>query len=164
MSATPRVVPTDDAPADEAGTQQQPQGNADETPGVEARFVIGPLRIVPLLDRNVPHRCSLKCRYLESSTRDEHSPGTNRETAVGTEHAQPPSRAPDDELAYYRLFIDQLLGAVREGDRESVERIVSAIRAGASQEEVMAIVSHIARPNGATHSESGHNENGEPTR
>ncbi|GFF39574.1 putative C6 finger domain protein [Aspergillus udagawae] len=45
-----------------------------------------------------------------------------------------------EELAYYREFVQQLLAAIRHGKRTDVDAIINVIRSGASLEKIHSIV------------------------
>ncbi|GIK07027.1 hypothetical protein Aspvir_002680 [Aspergillus viridinutans] len=45
-----------------------------------------------------------------------------------------------EELAYYREFVQQLLAAIRHGKRTDVDAIINVIRSGASLEKIHLIV------------------------
>ncbi|KAG2417349.1 hypothetical protein HFD88_008568 [Aspergillus terreus] len=45
-----------------------------------------------------------------------------------------------EELKYYRGFLEQLIEAIRTGDGVSVDAIINIIRSGASHEEILAVV------------------------
>ena len=69
----------------------------------------------------------------------------------------PDGRNPE-EVEYYRTFLDQLLGVVRDGNQATVERVLSVIRSGASHQEIFAAMSGLlemnGQPNGAGHREA----------
>ncbi|KAI9925151.1 hypothetical protein MW887_006071 [Aspergillus wentii] len=48
----------------------------------------------------------------------------------------------EEELRYYREFVEQLLKAIRQGKHSDVDIIVNAIRSGASQEEIRSVIAH----------------------
>ena len=62
-----------------------------------------------------------------------------------------------EELEYYRAFLDQLLGVVRDGNPATVERVLSVIRSGASHQEISAAMSEALEVNGQPNGE-GHRE------
>ncbi|KAL5357543.1 hypothetical protein BJX96DRAFT_172619 [Aspergillus floccosus] len=45
-----------------------------------------------------------------------------------------------EELKYYRGFLEQLIEAIRTADGVSVDAIINIIRSGASHEEILAVV------------------------
>ena len=45
-------------------------------------------------------------------------------------------------MQYYRSFLDQLLQAVRHGERTTVDGIVDIIRAGAPEDDILRAVTH----------------------
>lgn len=49
-----------------------------------------------------------------------------------------------EDTEYYTNFLEQLLGLVRHGDQESVSLMISVIRSGASQEEILKTLSEIS--------------------
>ncbi|KAE8344568.1 hypothetical protein BDV24DRAFT_160308 [Aspergillus arachidicola] len=50
------------------------------------------------------------------------------------------ARRAQEELRYYRGFVEQLLKAIRQGEGTDVEAIVAVIRSGASHDEIRAVV------------------------
>ncbi|KAE8155393.1 hypothetical protein BDV40DRAFT_283838 [Aspergillus tamarii] len=50
------------------------------------------------------------------------------------------ARRAQEELRYYRGFVEQLLKAIRHGEGTDVEAIVAVIRSGASHDEIRAVV------------------------
>ncbi|KAB8263947.1 hypothetical protein BDV32DRAFT_146250 [Aspergillus pseudonomiae] len=50
------------------------------------------------------------------------------------------ARRAQEELRYYRGFVEQLLKAIRQGERTDVEAIVAVIRSGASHNDIRAVV------------------------
>jgi hypothetical protein len=50
------------------------------------------------------------------------------------------ARRAQEELRYYRGFVEQLLKAIRFGEGTDVDVIVAAIRSGASHDEIRAVV------------------------
>ena len=62
-----------------------------------------------------------------------------------------------EQLEYYRAFLDQLLGVVRDGNPATVERVLSVIRSGASHQEIFAAMSQVLQVNGQPNGE-GHRE------
>ncbi|KKK19534.1 hypothetical protein ARAM_006861 [Aspergillus rambellii] len=46
-----------------------------------------------------------------------------------------------EDLKYFRGFLEQLLEAIRYGDRTNVEILIEAIRTGASHEEIHSVIS-----------------------
>lgn len=46
-----------------------------------------------------------------------------------------------EELVYYRSFLEQLLGLVRNGDQDTVNQMVSMIRSDASHQQILAALS-----------------------
>lgn len=46
-----------------------------------------------------------------------------------------------EELQYYRRFLEQLLQAIRQSERTRVDEIIDIIRAGASDVEILTAVS-----------------------
>ncbi|RAL05104.1 uncharacterized protein BO80DRAFT_177066 [Aspergillus ibericus CBS 121593] len=70
--------------------------------------------------------------------------------SAGLEPSNPPSQTSDrlaEELVYYRSFLEQLLGFVRNGDQEVVNRMVSIIRSDASHQEILTALSENAADN-----------------
>ena len=78
----------------------------------------------------------------------------------GSDHeatnTQTDGRTPE-ELEYYRAFLDQLLGVVRDGNQATVERVLAVIRSGASHQEISAAMSEALEVNGQPNGE-GHRE------
>ncbi|PWY92903.1 hypothetical protein BO70DRAFT_392276 [Aspergillus heteromorphus CBS 117.55] len=77
--------------------------------------------------------------------------------SAGIDPSDSPPQTPDtihDQIAYYRSFLDQLLGIVRHGDQESVNRMVTAIRSHASDEEILALLTQISGVSGPAEEES----------
>ncbi|PYI02563.1 hypothetical protein BO78DRAFT_217720 [Aspergillus sclerotiicarbonarius CBS 121057] len=96
----------------------------------------------------------------DSSHRNESS------QSAGLEPSNPPSRTPDrlaEELEYYRNFLEQLLGLVRDGDQEDVNRMISIIRSDASPQEILTALSENTADNAQTVQRdigrSNHNQN-----
>ncbi|PWY67274.1 hypothetical protein BO94DRAFT_570080 [Aspergillus sclerotioniger CBS 115572] len=86
--------------------------------------------------------------------------------SAGLEPSNSPSQTPDrlaEDLVYYRSFLEQLLGLVRNGDQETVNRMVSIIRADASHQEILTVLSENAADNTQTVQGDGgrnnHNQN-----
>ncbi|KAF7593934.1 hypothetical protein BBP40_010441 [Aspergillus hancockii] len=50
------------------------------------------------------------------------------------------ARRAQEEVKYYRVFVDQLLEAIRLGDGPEVDAILAVIRSGASHNEIRAVV------------------------
>jgi hypothetical protein len=46
----------------------------------------------------------------------------------------------EEELAYYRGFLEQLLKAIRHGNRADIDAIIDVIRSGASEKEIRLVV------------------------
>ena len=83
----------------------------------------------------------------------EHNHESSDHEATNT---QTDGRTPE-ELEYYRAFLDQLLGVVRDGNPATVERVLSVIRSGASHQEISAAMSEALEVNGQPNGE-GHRE------
>lgn len=47
----------------------------------------------------------------------------------------------DDQVRYYRGFIEQILGVVTSSDEAAVSNIIALIRSGASHQEILAALS-----------------------
>jgi hypothetical protein len=74
--------------------------------------------------------------------------------------AQSQSQSQDgriEDTEYYTNFLQQLLGLVRHGDQETVSRMISVIRSGASQEEILKTLSEIS--NNSRHDQEGNRGN-----
>ncbi|KAB8268035.1 hypothetical protein BDV30DRAFT_231039 [Aspergillus minisclerotigenes] len=52
-----------------------------------------------------------------------------------------------EDSDYYRSFLEQLLDLVCNRDQETVARLVSIIRSGASQREILAVISEMQNGN-----------------
>ncbi|KNG88367.1 hypothetical protein ANOM_003339 [Aspergillus nomiae NRRL 13137] len=52
-----------------------------------------------------------------------------------------------EDSDYYRSFLEQLLDLVCNEDQETVARLVSIIRSGASQREILAVISQMQNGN-----------------
>ncbi|KAE8309304.1 hypothetical protein BDV41DRAFT_437696 [Aspergillus transmontanensis] len=52
-----------------------------------------------------------------------------------------------EDSDYYRSFLEQLLDLVCNEDQETVARLVSIIRSGASQREILAVISEMQNGN-----------------
>ncbi|KJK63493.1 hypothetical protein P875_00065061 [Aspergillus parasiticus SU-1] len=52
-----------------------------------------------------------------------------------------------EDSDYYRSFLEQLLDLVCNEDQETVSRLVSIIRSGASQREILAVISEMQNGN-----------------
>ncbi|GFF39054.1 hypothetical protein IFM46972_05758 [Aspergillus udagawae] len=52
-----------------------------------------------------------------------------------------------EDKEYYTNFLEQLLGLVRHGDQATVSRMISVIRSGASQEEILRTLSEMSNNN-----------------
>ncbi|OGM46276.1 hypothetical protein ABOM_005314 [Aspergillus bombycis] len=52
-----------------------------------------------------------------------------------------------EDSDYYRTFLEQLLDLVCNEDQETVARLVSIIRSGASQREILAVISQMQNGN-----------------
>ncbi|KAE8388918.1 hypothetical protein BDV23DRAFT_102844 [Aspergillus alliaceus] len=57
------------------------------------------------------------------------------------------ARRAQEELGYYRGFVEQLLKAIRCGEETDVQAIVAVIRSGASHDEIRAVVRGLLRRN-----------------
>ncbi|OJI85856.1 hypothetical protein ABZX51_001212 [Aspergillus tubingensis] len=55
-----------------------------------------------------------------------------------------------EELVYYRSFLEQLLGLVRNGDQDTVNQMVSMIRSDASHQQILAALSENSANDGQT--------------
>ena len=95
---------------------------------------------------------------------DSHRNESSR--SAGLEPSNPSSQTPGrlaEDLIHYRSFIEQLLGLLRNGDQETVNRVVSMIRADASHQEILTALSEIATDNTQTAQGDGgrnnHNQN-----
>ncbi|KAJ5205739.1 hypothetical protein N7472_002187 [Penicillium cf. griseofulvum] len=88
-------------------------------------------------------------RTAANSTNDQGAPGDRngaRQTkSAGRENAREDTngsperrqiRQQEIDLNYYRKFLKDLVGVIRDSHSESVARIVSLIRSGASNEEI----------------------------
>ncbi|GKZ35795.1 hypothetical protein AbraIFM66950_006590, partial [Aspergillus brasiliensis] len=63
-----------------------------------------------------------------------------------------------EELVYYRSFLEQLLGLVRNGDQDTVNQMVSMIRSDASHQQILAALSENSANDGqAAHGARGRN-------
>jgi hypothetical protein len=49
------------------------------------------------------------------------------------------------ELAYYNSFLNKLLGLISHGEEESVARVITVIRSGASIEQILDVIDQIPR-------------------
>ncbi|RHZ56241.1 hypothetical protein CDV55_104401 [Aspergillus turcosus] len=49
----------------------------------------------------------------------------------------------EEELAYYRGFLEQLLEAIRHGNRADIDAIINVIRSGASEKEIRLAVARL---------------------
>lgn len=86
-----------------------------------------------------------------------HSSGRNHQSSDHeATNTQTDGRTPE-ELEYYRAFLDQLLGVVRDGNQATVERVLAVIRSGASHQEIFAAMSGVLEINGQRNGE-GHRE------
>lgn len=57
------------------------------------------------------------------------------------------ARRAQEELGYYRGFVEQLLKAIRCGEGTDVQTIVAVIRSDASHDEIRAVVRGLLRRN-----------------
>ncbi|KAE8146321.1 hypothetical protein BDV25DRAFT_143822 [Aspergillus avenaceus] len=60
--------------------------------------------------------------------------------------SQSPGRSTDDS-DYYKIFLEQLLDLVCNEDQETVARLVSVIRSGASHQDILAAISQVQSVN-----------------
>ncbi|KAF7121740.1 hypothetical protein CNMCM5793_009293 [Aspergillus hiratsukae] len=49
-----------------------------------------------------------------------------------------------EDTEYYTNFLEQIMGLVRNGDQAAVSRMISVIRSGASQEDILKAISEIS--------------------
>ncbi|GIJ99009.1 hypothetical protein Aspvir_001133 [Aspergillus viridinutans] len=87
-------------------------------------------------------------------------PSAHRRQQLELEAAIAQSQSQDgrvEDKEYYTNFLEQLLGLVRHGDQATVSRMVSVIRSGASQEEILKTLSEISNNN--RHGQEGNRGN-----
>ncbi|GFF66633.1 hypothetical protein IFM62136_06693 [Aspergillus lentulus] len=87
-------------------------------------------------------------------------PNAQRSQQLELEAAIAQSQSQDgriEDTEYYTNFLQQLLGLVRHGDQETVSRMISVIRSGASQEEILKTLSEISNNTG--HDQEGNRGN-----
>lgn len=69
------------------------------------------------------------------------------------------ARGLDPEMAYYHSFLNKLLSLISNGESDSVARVISVIRSGASQSQILEVIDQetsegSGRANGETSSRS----------
>lgn len=94
--------------------------------------------------------------YSTCNHSSEHNRQSSDHESTNTQTQMSHGRTPE-ELEYYRAFLDQLLGVVRDGNQATVERVLSVIRSGASHQEIFAAMSEVLEINGQPNGE-GHRE------
>ncbi|RJE22552.1 hypothetical protein PHISCL_05098 [Aspergillus sclerotialis] len=68
-------------------------------------------------------------------------PRSSQNEESGGRISDDPDSRTQEQVQYYQTFLQRFLGVVGSSDETTVERIVSLIRSGASQQEVLAALS-----------------------
>ncbi|KAJ6141637.1 hypothetical protein N7470_010027 [Penicillium chermesinum] len=58
------------------------------------------------------------------------------------------------EIAYYHAFLNKLLNVISKGDDESIARVISVIRSGASYTEILDVIDQVSENNGLSNGDS----------
>lgn len=66
----------------------------------------------------------------------------------------------NSERYYYHSFLEKLLGLIATGENETVSRVVSVIRSGASHREILNMIEEVSASQGTTGGGGGGESNG----
>ncbi|KAB8230609.1 hypothetical protein ETB97_010800 [Aspergillus alliaceus] len=111
------------------------------------------------MDSQDNHNSEQSANNRSSDT--ESSNNQSNENSAGDSNYETPNTDPQllsrhaEESEYYRSFLEQLLDLVFNEDQETVARLVSIIRSGASQQEILAVMSQVQNGNTGHVGENG---------
>ncbi|KAB8074533.1 hypothetical protein BDV29DRAFT_156535 [Aspergillus leporis] len=88
----------------------------------------------------------------EQSANSESNDNNSQDSSFETPNTDPQIlSSPAEDSNYYRSFLEQLLNLLCNEDQETVARLVSIIRSGASHQDILAVISQVQ--NGHNHIE-----------